>query len=727
MSILATILLYAILSPVLAQYPPPSSASTDPSILTVRSPVDGNITISYKSPPIGTCTTVFTSQQQYTGYVTLPPFTLAPVQQNYTINTFFWFIEARTSPQTAPLTIYLNGGPGSSSMVGLFQESGPCEVVEIAQGQLGTQAREWGWDRSSNLLFIDQPNQVGFSYDSLTNASLNLLTSELNMPPIAAPTSQPSYSFINGTFSSGNTSSTPNTTEIAAQAIWHMLQGFLGTFPQYDPGKQSNSTTNDGTTGINLFVESYGGKYGPAFASFFQSQNARRQQGTLAANSTLNIDLVSLGIINGCVDDLIQGPFYPLFAYNNTYGIQAISLVDQQTAANAFQAANGCQQLIEACRDEIAAYDPSNDGDMDAVNTKCSQAEYACTNSVMDPYASSGRSFYDITQSNLDPFPQDTFLEYLNTAAVQSAIGAPINFTMTSDTVVNAFTSTGDYERGNYINDLAYLLSQGIRVALIYGDRDYACNWLGGEAVSFSIAGAAQPAYSSWYSAGYAPIIVNSSYIGGEVREVGNLSFSRIYDAGHLVPAYQPETAFTVFTRVIEGTQISSGEPMSLISFASSGDPNSTYINSAPAMASPTCYLRAVESTCASSQKAALANGQGVTINGVWYSSSAAWSTPASSVSMAAGMPGTPASSVITSPTTSGSNGGSASGTKTTTTTTGGSGGGGQMSSSLPTGVYVATATPSTSTKGTASKQSGSFVTTYWALGVFMILLGTVI
>lgn len=61
-----------------------------------------------------------------------------------------------------------------------------------------------------------------------------------------------SVALLNGTFSSGDQRFTTNTTEIAARAAWHFLQAWLTNFPQYNPN----------STGINLFAESYGGKYG---------------------------------------------------------------------------------------------------------------------------------------------------------------------------------------------------------------------------------------------------------------------------------------------------------------------------------------------------------------------------------------------------------------------------------------------------------------------------------
>ena len=593
-------------------------------------------------------------------------------------------------------------------MVGLFQETGPCQVVEISQTQLGTEARDWGWDRSSNVLYIDQPNQVGFSYDSPTNGSLNLLNSSLNVPPVEAPSGQPQYTFLNGTFPSNDYRATANTTEIAAYAVWHMLQAFLRQFPQYNPGSRSNSTI-PGPVGINLFAESYGGKYGPAFAALFEQQNALRQNNTIPSNTTLEIRLSTLGIMQGCVDDLVQGRFYPIFANNNTYGIQALSLTQQLTAAEAFISPGGCEQTITACRTAASAMDPNDFGNVSTVNEVCQQAQETCNNNVIAPFTASGRNVYDISQTAPDSFPPSTYLEYLNTAEVQASIGAVVNYTETSATVATAFLTTGDYDRGTQIAQMAYLLSLGIRVALIYGDRDYICNWLGGEAVSFAIVGQS-PAFEPFYSAGYAEIVTNSSYVGGVVRQYGNLSFSRIYDAGHLIPAYQPETAFTVFTRVIMGTDISTGEPADLSTFVTTGDTNATYTNEVPGQHDPMCWLRSIDSTCTNDQKSLIQQGQGVIINGAFYNQESDWKAPESSISEVAGIPGTLPSSTSTTGTAAASTG------RIMTPTT---------TSNLPTGVYVATSTP-TATSRKKSGATGRARTRYWwwaGVGTILVIV----
>ncbi|KAK3384546.1 Alpha/Beta hydrolase protein [Lasiosphaeria ovina] len=626
----------------LAQFAPYAT-----NLTTVVSPVDPRIKISFKDPK-GACTTAFDTQQQYTGWAEVPT-------PDFPTHLFFWFVAAREP--TSALTIWLNGGPGSSSMFGFFTEMGPCEVVERGANRLDTVAREWGWDRASNMLFIDQPNQVGFSYDTPANASLDLTSGYAYRPPRDVPSDSSPWLFLNGTLPSNSASKTANTTEIAAVAVWHMLQGFLSVFPQYNPPGAS-------ALGVNLFAESYGGKYGPVFADVWEQQNDLALQSGASssnspANSTLVIHLTALGIVNGCVDDLVQGPYYAAMTVNSSYGLNIISPVAAALANGSFYESGGCRDAIIACRNMIAN-DRAPNADASPVqnvstNGVCFHATSVC-NGLLEPYSTSGRSFYDIAHQTPESFPPSYYIEYLNTRAVQDAIGAVVNYTDTSRAVARAFQSTGDYERDDTVTKLAALVARGVRVGLMYGDRDYICNWLGGEAVSLAIAAGVGGAYAAAFpAAGYAPIIVNDSYIGGVVRQFANLSFSRIYQAGHFVPAYQPETAFQVFARIILGTSLSTGSPADLTTYNTTGPANATSSLSLPPSPTETCYVRAPDS-CATDSVQSLLKGQGVVVNGVWYAASSDWpgASLTSSAPGASGSGATPTPSASTSVTLTG-------------------------------------------------------------------------
>lgn len=89
-------------------------APTD--LITEKGHLD--LTVRYKEVPEGICE-LTPGVKSYSGYV--------DIEEHQHI--FFWFFEARNQdPATAPLTVWINGGPGSSSMIGLFQELGPCGV-----------------------------------------------------------------------------------------------------------------------------------------------------------------------------------------------------------------------------------------------------------------------------------------------------------------------------------------------------------------------------------------------------------------------------------------------------------------------------------------------------------------------------------------------------------------------------------------------------------------------
>lgn len=602
------LLAFAFVSSSSSQFLPGSDAKAR-NLTVVHSPANRDVTVSYKTPE-DVCSTAFDSQKQYTGWVSVPG--------DYPTNLFFWFVEAREP--TDSLTIWLNGGPGSSSLYGFFTGNGPCEIVEKGLNEYETLVREWGWDRASNMLFIDQPNQVGFSYDTPNNGTINFASNKVEVPP-EANADYPDWVLRNGTFSSNNGDFTANTTETAAMAVWHMVQGFLTTFPQYQPSALSHNSS----LGISLFAESYGGRYGPVFAETFVKQNARRQSGELPYNSTIDVHLSSLGIVNGCVDMETQVPYYPTFAIDNTYNYKALSAGDAQFYQDKFTAEGGCRDLLQKCATDASVGDPEGEGAEESINKACSDALNNCYD-IQDAYTSSGRGVYDLAAASTDPFPPMTFLEYLNQESIQQAIGAPINYTLSNNEVGLEFQDTGDQARGGNIQRLAALLNQGVRIALIYGDRDYICNWMGGEAVSQSLAQEAGSEYSIRFpEAGYAPIIVNDSYIGGVVRQFGNLSFSRIYQAGHAVAAYQPETAFQVFARVILGTSISTGKDIDTTTYNTTGDANATHTDKLPDQPKPTCYIRNLRATCDDRAAELAAKDKGVVINGILYASMDDW------------------------------------------------------------------------------------------------------
>ena len=78
-------------------------------VTTITAPSGAQI--RYKEPgKAGVCETT-PGVNSYSGYIDLAP----------DAHTFFWFFEARSNPADAPLTLWLNGGPGSDSLIGLFQ------------------------------------------------------------------------------------------------------------------------------------------------------------------------------------------------------------------------------------------------------------------------------------------------------------------------------------------------------------------------------------------------------------------------------------------------------------------------------------------------------------------------------------------------------------------------------------------------------------------------------
>ncbi|VFQ68528.1 unnamed protein product [Cuscuta campestris] len=99
---------------------------------------------------------------QYSGYVT--------VEETAGRALFYWLAEAQSRPLSRPLLVWLNGGPGCSSVAyGASEEIGPFRINRTASGLY---LNKFSWNRLANLLFLETPAGVGFSY---TNRSSDLL------------------------------------------------------------------------------------------------------------------------------------------------------------------------------------------------------------------------------------------------------------------------------------------------------------------------------------------------------------------------------------------------------------------------------------------------------------------------------------------------------------------------------------------------------------------------
>ncbi|KAF4768871.1 hypothetical protein HAV15_008468 [Penicillium sp. str.  len=73
---------------------------------------------------------------------------------------FFWFFPSTNPAAEKEITIWLNGGPGCSSLDGLLQENGPF----LWQSGVYEPVRNpYSWTKLTNLVYIDQPATTGFS------------------------------------------------------------------------------------------------------------------------------------------------------------------------------------------------------------------------------------------------------------------------------------------------------------------------------------------------------------------------------------------------------------------------------------------------------------------------------------------------------------------------------------------------------------------------------------
>ncbi|KAJ3018677.1 UNVERIFIED_CONTAM: hypothetical protein HDU68_011020, partial [Siphonaria sp. JEL0065] len=193
--------------------------------------------------------------------------------KNSRASLFFWYfpcIEESISPsEPPPLIIWLQGGPGSSSMIGLFNEMGPLRVSP----ELTLMRHNASWNEKASMLFIDNPVGVGYSAVQPPSASYEF-------------SSQSKTSYYNGYVANQ---------EAVARDLVIFLEKFYSLFPEQRIAP------------LYLTGESYAGKYIPSFANRIISYNEKISHSN-SSNIKTNqyIPLHGIGIGNGLTDPTTQ-------------------------------------------------------------------------------------------------------------------------------------------------------------------------------------------------------------------------------------------------------------------------------------------------------------------------------------------------------------------------------------------------------------------------------------
>jgi cathepsin A (carboxypeptidase C) len=200
---------------------------------------------------------------------------------------FYWLFEAKENPETAPLVMWLTGGPGCSSELALFTENGPCSVNDDGES---TKPNPFSWNSKANLVFLDQPAGTGYSYG-------------------------------------GASSDTDSDEATIGEDLYHFMQELVKTYPQYHKAP------------FYIFGESYAGHFVPAAGHHIMDGNAKKDGEYIA--------LKGIGVGNGLTNPEIQYPYYPQMAFHSDTTPKIIQEEDYQ---NMLKAIPSCVAKIKDCQ-----------------------------------------------------------------------------------------------------------------------------------------------------------------------------------------------------------------------------------------------------------------------------------------------------------------------------------------------------------------------------------------
>jgi len=424
----------------------------------------------------------------------------------------YLFFESEGNPETDPLIMWTNGGPGASSFFGSFSELGPYYLTDASlktdsykkTGVPSLYENFYRWTKLGNLLIRNLPPPIGFSYCDPA-----------------------------GPAGDGYSCGPWNDTSVMVHSA-NLMQNWLNAFPEYK--------------GRDLFLtgESYAGVYVPMLAKEILSRG-----GGLAAQ------LKGLAVGDGCTSGLTclphRGPLFSVEFFRGHGQFSDKTYREIKTACPEAELLDGVKDTNTACKKALDKMDEEK-GYNFAYNLYDECYDFALLSApkwyeVSQFGASMKQNHRRLSQIGTGPALEKWHMDgnpcggtgvlnyWVNASAVKKALHvAPDAAFFTGDNGVG-FSYLGNEP------DLTHLYKEWaeqnkLRVLIYNGDADPGLNSFVGENWTAGLGLLETEPWRPWTRDG-------QKKMGGFVtRYEGNFDFLTIRGSGHMVPEYKPEAAF---------------------------------------------------------------------------------------------------------------------------------------------------------------------------------------
>jgi len=413
--------------------------------------------------------------EMYSGYVTVDP--------SHGRNIFYWFVPSTRSQGNDPLVLWLQGGPGCSGLLGLLEEHGPLTPDEVG----GLTTNPFAWTQVANMLYIEAPCGVGFSYSD-TPSDYN--TNDLK-------TAQDNYAFLR---------------------LWYEI------YPEFKHNR------------LWITGESYGGVYVPTLTNQVLKGSdvelRRRLQGIMVGNGVF-----------GCGID------YGAIQFNLFYWHGLISYTNYQNwtahGCDKDSSRSGCDYISGLATAQIGVIDQQLVKQLRSLKAIAGPSPNQPSLDPDDLYQDFCQGNGTLEFTDYDPYKckqplGNRTLDYLNRPDVQKAIHARPTAWAPCTTKIN-YTPSGA-SMVPYYREF-FTANPPISVLVYAGDVDIAT-------VPFAFNQPCLAQLNRKNLKVWSPWFVNGA-TAGYVEYFDTYTFATVKGAGHETPLYQPLSALNMFSRFL--------------------------------------------------------------------------------------------------------------------------------------------------------------------------------